>query len=77
MNASYPALLLVRLAVGGPGRFSVDSASGITVTGWAGGGIALGVAVVATAGLLATSWRPKRAAEPGGSGGSGGSEAEA
>lgn len=62
------------LAVLGPGRFSVDSAAGITVTGWAGGGIALGVAVVATAGLLATFWRPKRAADPGGPGGS---EAEA
>ena len=42
--------------------FSVDSAAGIAVTGWAGGGIALGVAVVATAGLLATFWRPKREA---------------
>ena len=73
MNASYVVLLLA-LAVLGPGRFSVDAASGIAVTGWAGGGIALGVAVVATAGLLATFWRPKHAAGPGGSGGS---EAEA
>lgn len=48
------------LAVLGPGRFSVDSAAGISVTGWAGGGLALGVAVAATAGLLATFWRPKR-----------------
>jgi putative oxidoreductase len=58
------------LATLGPGRLSVDSAAGITVTGWAGGGIALGVAVVATAGLLATFWRPhpaqaKTAGEPG------------
>jgi putative oxidoreductase len=46
------------LAMLGPGRLSVDRAAGIEVTGWAGGGIALGVAVLATAGLLATCWRP-------------------
>jgi putative oxidoreductase len=40
----------------------VDAAAGITVTGWAGGGVALGVAVAATAGLLATFWRPKERA---------------
>lgn len=50
------------LAVLGPGRFSVDSAGGIAVTGWGGGGIALGVAIVSTAGLLATFWRPKAVA---------------
>jgi putative oxidoreductase len=71
VNASYVALVLVlsvtclALAVLGPGRFSVDSAAGISITGWAGGGVALGVAVVATAGLLTTFWRPERkAAEP-------------
>jgi putative oxidoreductase len=42
----------------GPGHFSVDYAAGIQVTGWAGAGIALGVAVVAVAGLLATFYRP-------------------
>jgi putative oxidoreductase len=42
----------------GPGHFSVDYAAGTQVTGWAGAGIALGVAVVATAGLLATFYRP-------------------
>jgi putative oxidoreductase len=46
------------LAILGPGRISVDSAAGIGVTGWAGGGIAVGAAVVATAGLLAAFWRP-------------------
>ncbi|MEV5848637.1 DoxX family protein [Streptomyces sp. NPDC051985] len=46
----------------GPGRLSVDAAAGTDVTGWAGGGIALGVAVVATSGLLATFWRPRRRA---------------
>jgi putative oxidoreductase len=49
------------LAAFGPGRWSVDSAAGITITGWAGAGLALGVAVVATAALLATFWRPQPA----------------
>jgi putative oxidoreductase len=58
------AVTSVAVATLGPGRFSVDSALGITVTGWAGGGIAVGIAVVTTAGLLATFWRsgPKAAA---------------
>ena len=47
------------LATLGPGRFSLDNAFGIEITGWAGGGIALGVAVVATGGLLATFYRPR------------------
>jgi putative oxidoreductase len=52
------------LGVLGPGRFSLDNAFGIEITGWAGGGVALGVAVVATAGMLATFWRPRpKAAE--------------
>jgi putative oxidoreductase len=53
------AVVSLALAILGPGRWSVDSAVGVTVTGWAGGGIALGVAVVATAGMLATFWRPQ------------------
>lgn len=53
------------LAMLGPGRLSVDSAAGSRISGWAAGGVALGVAVVATAGLLATFWRPQpRQAEP-------------
>ncbi len=52
------SVVCLALATLGPGRISVDAAAGIAVTGWAGGGIALGVAVVATAGLLATFWRP-------------------
>jgi putative oxidoreductase len=32
------------------------------MTGWLGGGVALGVAVLATAGLLATFYRPAPAA---------------
>lgn len=42
----------------GPSRLSIDYAAGIQITGWAGAGITLGVAVVATAGLLATFYRP-------------------
>jgi putative oxidoreductase len=56
------AVVALALAALGPGRASLDHAAGIEVTGWAGGGIALGVAVVATAGLLATFWRPPVAA---------------
>jgi len=43
----------------GPGRLSVDSAAGIAITGWDGFGIAVGVAVLAVAGLLATFYRPQ------------------
>jgi len=53
------SVVSVALAVLGPGRFSLDNAAGSEITGWAGGGIALGVAVVATAGMLATFWRPR------------------
>jgi putative oxidoreductase len=34
------------------------------MTGWLGGGVALGVAVLATAGLLATFYRPAPAPAP-------------
>ncbi len=62
------SVVSLALAVIGPGRLSADHAAGIAVTGWAGGGIALGVAVAATAGMLATCWRPQpvKAAEPAG-----------
>ncbi len=53
------AVLSLALAALGPGTLSVDHAAGIAITGWAGGGIALGVAVAATAGLLATFYRPQ------------------
>ncbi len=61
------AVVCLALATLGPGRFSVDNAAGLSITGWAGGGIALGVAVVATGGLLATFYRPSSppTAEPG------------
>ena len=50
---------VVALALAGPGEISIDSAADIAIVGWAGGGIALGVGVAATAGLLATFWRPQ------------------
>jgi putative oxidoreductase len=52
------AVVSLALALIGPGRVSVDHALGVELVGWAGGAVALGVAVVATAGLLATCWRP-------------------
>jgi len=55
------AVVCLLLGVTGPGRFSIDNAAGIEMTGWLGGGVALGVAVVATAGLLATFYRPAAA----------------
>jgi putative oxidoreductase len=60
------ATVCLLLGALGPGHFSVDYAAGIQVTGWTGAGIALGVAVVATAGLLATFYRPapKKPAAP-------------
>lgn len=61
------AMVCLLLGVTGPGKFSVDNAAGIEITGWAGGGIALIVAVVAVAGLLAAFYRPgppKQAAPP-------------
>jgi putative oxidoreductase len=56
------SVVSVALAALGPGRLSVDAAAGIAVTGWAGGGLAIGVAGVTTTGLLAAFWRPKKAA---------------
>jgi len=46
----------VVLAIIGPGSVSLDAAIGISMAGWAGGGIALAGFVVA-AGLLALTWR--------------------
>ena len=53
------AAVCLSLALLGPGDWSLDHAADIAVTGWAGGAIALGVAVAATAGMLATFWRPQ------------------
>jgi putative oxidoreductase len=53
------AVVSLALAALGPGRFSLDEVAGSEITGWAGGGTALGVAVVATAGMLAIFWRPE------------------
>ena len=48
------SVVCLALATLGPGRFSLDNAFGSEITGWAGAGIALGVAVA----LLATFYRP-------------------
>ncbi|WP_329352601.1 DoxX family protein [Streptomyces sp. NBC_01261] len=53
------AVVALALAVLGPGRWSLDHAVGIDLTGWTGGGIALGAAGAATGGLLGTFWRPE------------------
>jgi putative oxidoreductase len=53
------SVVSLALATLGPGGVSLDDAAGIAVTGWAGAGIAVGVAVAASAGLLATFYRPK------------------
>ncbi|MEU8896018.1 DoxX family protein [Nocardia sp. NPDC048505] len=53
------ATTALALGVLGPGRWSLDRLAGIERTGWAGGAIALGVGVAATAALLAVCWRPE------------------
>ncbi|MET8976554.1 DoxX family protein [Streptomyces sp. NPDC004539] len=57
-------LVLGALAVGlgawGPGEYALDHAADISVTGWAGAGVVVGVGVSATAGLLGVFWRPQR-----------------
>ncbi|WP_054811886.1 DoxX family protein [Nocardia arizonensis] len=52
------AVVAVALGLTGPGWLSLDHVADIEITGWAGGGIALGLGVVATAGLLAMFYRP-------------------
>ncbi|WP_067657461.1 DoxX family protein [Nocardia harenae] len=52
------AATVVALGLLGPGRISLDHVVDIEITGWAGGGIALGLGVVATLGLLAVFYRP-------------------
>lgn len=58
------AVVALALAALGPGSASVDDAAGLDRAGWTGAGIALGAAVLATAGLLAAFWRPRPAPEP-------------
>lgn len=66
MKEGYEYVLMagvIALSFGafGPGKISLDEAADIAVTGWEGLAIAAGVAVVATAGLLVTTWRPVKA----------------
>ncbi|WP_046731367.1 DoxX family protein [Streptomyces humi] len=58
------AVTALALAVLGPGSASLDHAAGLGLDGWTGAGLALGVAAVATAGLLAVFWRPTPAPTP-------------
>lgn len=60
-------LAVVSLVLGilGPGWLSLDRAAGIEITGWTGGAIALGLGLLATAGLLAVFWRPGTPADTG------------
>ncbi|MGW3565037.1 hypothetical protein ACWDSL_14290 [Streptomyces sp. NPDC000941] len=55
-------MLAVALGAWGPGTYALDEVADIAVTGWAGAGLVLGVGAVATAGLLAVFWRPRKAA---------------
>ncbi|UGT61260.1 DoxX family protein [Nocardia asteroides] len=57
------AATVIALGLLGPGRISLDHAFDIEITGWAGGGIALGLGVLATLGLLATFYRPTTSEE--------------
>jgi len=52
-------VVAVALGALGPGTVSLDHAFGIAVAGWGGAGIALGLGLAATAGLLAVFWRPQ------------------
>lgn len=53
------SLVALALAMLGPGRISLDHVLDIDVIGWAGGGVALGLGAVGTAGLLGMFWRPQ------------------
>ncbi|MCX5095684.1 DoxX family protein [Streptomyces sp. NBC_00365] len=58
------AVVSLALAALGPGSASLDDMVGLDLDGWTGAGLALGVAVSATVGLLATFWRPRSAPAP-------------
>ncbi|WP_416969679.1 DoxX family protein [Streptomyces sp. 4F14] len=54
-------VLALGLGAWGPGEYALDHAADISVTGWAGAGVVLGVGALATAGLLGVFWRPRKA----------------
>lgn len=58
----FLAITAIALAVLGPGSWSVDEALGIAddLDGCVGLALSAGLGLVASAGLLATSWRPKK-----------------
>lgn len=51
-------VVALAVALAGPGAASLDGALDIVIADWAGGVIALSVALVGTLGLLVTTWRP-------------------
>lgn len=51
-------VVCLALATLGAGPWSLDEVFGIAFTGWAGGGTALGVGAIGTAGLLGAFYRP-------------------
>lgn len=51
-------VVALAVAITGPGAASLDEALDIVIADWAGGGIALSLALVGTLGLLVTTWRP-------------------
>lgn len=51
-------VVALAVAIIGPGAASLDGALDIVIADWAGGVIALSVALVGTLGLLVTTWRP-------------------
>ncbi|MET9089455.1 DoxX family protein [Streptomyces sp. NPDC004237] len=53
------AVFSLALAACGPGKYAVDTAADIDLTGWPGAGVALGAAVLGTGALLALFWRPR------------------
>ena len=58
------AVMALALTILGPGSASLEDVAGLGLDGWPGVGLALGGAVVATAGLLTVFWRPRPVPEP-------------
>ena len=52
------AVVAAVVAIAGPGVVSIDAALGIVVAGGSGALVAIGLGVVAVAGLLAATYRP-------------------
>ncbi|MGW0246153.1 DoxX family protein [Nocardia goodfellowii] len=57
-------VVALALAVLGPGSASIDAAAEITIAGWTGGALALGLGLAGTVALLVACWRPEPADTP-------------